>query len=1352
MKSLLNKPNLASVRMAVIMDDFTYHSYSPECRLMQLSPENWQKELEDFEPDLLFIESAWRGKDEKWKNKIGHISRELVGIVNWCKNNSIPTCFWNKEDPVHFSTFLNVATLFDFIFTTDIDCVSQYKKQLKHDNVFLLPFACQPLVNNPIELPDERKDAVCFAGAYYEQYPERNANFNSMIDNLQSFKSIDIFDRNFGKDMPGYMFPDEYSHLIRGTLPFDQIDKAYKGYYYSINLNSVKNSQSMFARRAYELMASNTLVLSNFSKGLRLMFGDIVVCSDSGEGIADKVKSFDRDSDYRDKVRLLGLRKAIEQHTYKERLRFIVEKLTNKACEIEKPEVVVISVTSNELETRTIMDMFAAQVYRDKKLIIFANYRSTIPNTDRVSIISKGRFSLKNHDTKLIANYVNQEQWLAIFDVNDFYGGNYLRDLMNATHYSSANVIGKGTMYQYDNGTLALSNTGLEYRYINSISLRQAIVKCSYLSANNLKELLLLPQYLSENKQDILSIDRFNYCQNGRLAAPEKLAKIQDPQQYNIGLSLDEILSIDCPGGDANKHSISAKNLCSSFAHHRTGALRTQKTNKALILNSTLDKNSYKYIHADKPYLISEFALQQNTLNKVLLNGASQGDCRVVISLLNKEEQEISKSIIVLNEESTIDIPFGTEYIDLSIRVRHPGKTTIFSIDFEPLFNRTLESEDSKNEISLATLFKSKKEGELSLSSCDGVVYLKSTLPSDKHQYIYSNELIKRSEFFAKNKQTHCVFVKASEASDNANLVLIYLDDDNNRLDHDILTCNQNNSISIPEYTENIRLGYRMRGPGGASFEYIRTKVKQTYNKSSEAIIDISALKNMFAKCKTTNVELYFEDDKLRLVSSLSDQKHEYVNSPIKQDISLLKDNCLQDSNELDIYLQTTSGLYLNLVVYYYASDNARIAHDMVPTNKNFKLTIPDSASSFSLGFRALNSGNCTIEEIAFAKRILLPSKIIGRSDTLVLTNHYPSYDNLYRNGFVHSRVNSYREKNVNVDVFRFWPDTNISHHEYDNVDVVTGGGDVLEHLLKYHKYSNVLVHFLDAKMWEVLKNFPDINVTVWVHGAEIQPWWRRLYNYSDEASLEIGKRESAERMAFWQPLFKDLPKNLKFVFVSQYFANEVMEDVGISLPSKSYVIIHNPVDTQLFSYQEKGEDQRLKVLSIRPYASAKYANDLSVKAVELLSRKSYFSEFEFHFVGDGILFDELLAPLKKFNNVKISKGFLKQKEIAQMHKQYGVFLCPTRMDAQGVSKDEAMSSGLVVISNAVTAIPEFVDEKSGMLVEGEDYQGMADCLSKLYEEKALFNTLSKNASQRVRRQTDLNIIVEQELALFSHK
>ena len=138
--------------------------------------------------------------------------------------------------------------------------------------------------------------------------------------------------------------------------------------------------------------------------------------------------------------------------------------------------------------------------------------------------------------------------------------------------------------------------------------------------------------------------------------------------------------------------------------------------------------------------------------------------------------------------------------------------------------------------------------------------------------------------------------------------------------------------------------------------------------------------------------------------------------------------------------------------------------------------------------------------------------------------------------------------------------------------------------------------------------------------------------------------------------------------------------------------------------------------------------------------------------IGDGALFEQTLAPLREFPNVYIEQRFLKQDEIAALHKEYGIFLCPTRMDAQGVSRDEAMASGLVPVTNAVTAIPEFADKTCGILAPGEDVEAMAQGIAMLFEQPEQFAAMSKAAANRVRYQSSTRTIIGVELDLFSNQ
>lgn len=88
-------------------------------------------------------------------------------------------------------------------------------------------------------------------------------------------------------------------------------------------------------------------------------------------------------------------------------------------------------------------------------------------------------------------------------------------------------------------------------------------------------------------------------------------------------------------------------------------------------------------------------------------------------------------------------------------------------------------------------------------------------------------------------------------------------------------------------------------------------------------------------------------------------------------------------------------------------------------------------------------------------------------------------------------------------------------------------------------------------------------------------------------------------------------------------------------------------------------------------------------------------------------------------------------------------------MDAQGVSRDEAMSSGLVPVTNAVTAIPEFVDDSCGILAPAEDYKFMAEGIKRLYYNPKLFESMSENAAKRVRSQSSKELTIGKEICLI---
>lgn len=1051
-----------SLRIAVIMDGFTLACYMPEAEILELTAGNWKQEIGDFRPDFLFVESAWRGKNESWDRKIGHRSQELHNLVAWCCENKVPTAFWNKEDPVHYATFLSTAKLFDAVFTTDIDCISLYKRALDHDRVWLLPFACQPRIHNPIET-FERKDAINFAGAYYTRYPDRTRDLENFTASLPMLKPLDIFDRNYGKGDPNYTFPDSFQPFIVGTLPPERIDMAYKGYRYAINLNSVKQSQSMFARRIYELLASNTITISNYSRGLRMMFGDLVISSDDCGEVARRFRALGESETGADRLRLAALRKIMSEHTAADRLNYIVSKiLPSRAPDRKLPEITILCRAADDIQARRLLTQFAGQTLDGIRMVMQVtkdfNRSSDEAVGKNITLITPGI------EWKLDHLALSEGSWIACWDARDHYGPNYLYDLAMATRYCNADVIGKAAHYR---GELVLVDTDMVYSPISNLARRRAIIRANEIGWQSLAELLdEIGGGIWQGKA--LAVDPFNYCAD--VEDFTTVAKrVDDLPDIDTGLSLARILEL----AEAIRPTAIPKDVVAGF--------------------------------------------------------------------------------------------------------------------------------------------------------------------------------------------------------------------------------------NAPKLSE------------------------------------------LFRDVNGKNIKIMAVGDRLEVVSDLSDGQHQYVYSKVD-----LRVHNLVKNGQLKCYFDTTPGLTLSLVVLWLDANGQRIGSAILDQLRNMTVEVPEGAVRARLGLRALGRGACDILGADLTHRKIW-REILERSRVLVLSNEYPSYTDLYRYGFLHSRLRRYAANGLRPSVLRLRGNQAISFQEFENIDIITADAGTLDMMLAGGRYDMVAVHFLSPAMWDVLKRHIDrVQVVVWAHGFDIQPWTRRRFNYITDQAVADAKRESNARMTFWRGILRDRHPNLKLVFVSRQFAETVMEDLGFRIEPEGFQVIHNPIDSEVFQYFPKAAEQRKDILMIRPFATRVYANDQAVQAIRLLSERPFFTELKFRIFGDGPLFDETVAPLLGLPNVELSRRFLTHAEIAEKHRQSGIFLVPSRLDTHGVSRDEAMSSGLVPVTSAVGAIPEFVDESCGILTPYEDAQAVADAIERLYYDPDLFLRLSAGAAKRVREQSDAALMIRHELALLN--
>lgn len=366
----------------------------------------------------------------------------------------------------------------------------------------------------------------------------------------------------------------------------------------------------------------------------------------------------------------------------------------------------------------------------------------------------------------------------------------------------------------------------------------------------------------------------------------------------------------------------------------------------------------------------------------------------------------------------------------------------------------------------------------------------------------------------------------------------------------------------------------------------------------------------------------------------------------------------------------------------------------------------------------------------------------------LVLTRSYPAPGDLYKYPFVHRRVLAYVAAGDDVRVFQAGPGARM--HEFEGVSCRTGGADSLRALVGDFRPDVIAAHGFSEAMWEVLEPLAGaVPVRAWLHGSEIPGFMRRKALVAAEAARPAALAQVEARCAFWRAFLERVPPRFGLVFVSATSIELAREDWGDALGRVAYRIIPNPVDTDLFSYRQKSPEDRFNTLLVRPFDSHTYANDLAVETIARLAARDRRRRLRFTLIGDGPLFEETVAPLRGLAGVRLRRGFLTQREVAREHRGHGLFLVPTRLDTQGVSRDEAMASGLVPVTNAIPAVREFVDPSCAALAPPDDGGALADALWAMVEDPGLFLARSSAAADRIRGERSNALIIPRELALL---
>jgi spore maturation protein CgeB len=511
--------------VGAIMDTFTKSCLGADCDLLAPRPDNWRAAFESQRPDVMFVESAWHGNDDAWQYRVASYASppdrlSLPELLKWCRKEGVPTIFWNKEDPVHFLRFVDSARRCDAVLTTDADCVPRYHRSAGHEQVFAMPFAAQPHLHHPTR-DEERLDRACFAGSYYaDRHDARRVDMEAILEPALDFP-FDIFDRNFGavgKAAEKTAFPERFRGAIRGRLEYDEMVRAYKRYRVFLNVNSVKDSPTMFSRRVFELLACGTPVVSSYSKGIVELLGeDAVMIAETAAETRAHLERLLGDDDAWARLSALGLCRVHAEHTYLDRLADAWQALDlplPKAWRMARdPALTAVAEVPDAAAIQALAAALAAQHRKPSRVVLIADAKPDAAALEVVGqSVSGAAVDVVAPDGLASSLAAGSGDIWAAFDPGAHYGAAYLDDAVAALRYARAPVLGRAAHFAVGgDGGAALQRPADEHRLVAEVPAASVVARAGAISADDLLAALRDGTYRASGPA-VQALHRFNFA------------------------------------------------------------------------------------------------------------------------------------------------------------------------------------------------------------------------------------------------------------------------------------------------------------------------------------------------------------------------------------------------------------------------------------------------------------------------------------------------------------------------------------------------------------------------------------------------------------------------------------------------------------------------------------------------------------------------------------------------------------------------------------------------------------------------------------------------------------------------
>jgi glycosyltransferase involved in cell wall biosynthesis len=286
-----------------------------------------------------------------------------------------------------------------------------------------------------------------------------------------------------------------------------------------------------------------------------------------------------------------------------------------------------------------------------------------------------------------------------------------------------------------------------------------------------------------------------------------------------------------------------------------------------------------------------------------------------------------------------------------------------------------------------------------------------------------------------------------------------------------------------------------------------------------------------------------------------------------------------------------------------------------------------------------------------------------------------------------------------------------------------------LDFIITEHPVDCILIHFgwMSARVYKTLikKKIPYVVI---VHGEDMLSATKRLHH----------------------PYAKRLRNSINNSYITLFVSKFLFDKALVFKSSKEKMKLFYlgvPLHT-IYASPDK-QSEKIHICNIGRLVPIK-GQIIIFEAVKILINKGY--NLELIIFGEGPLrtkYDEWIQK-NKFTDYIILKGSTPHEEvikclsISHIYVHSSVVLPDSTEEALGLAVIEAMSLGLPVVTSKTGGIIETVDEKTGIFVEPNNPQAMADAIEILIKNPELRKTMGQFGKEKIK--CEFNILKQNEI------